>query len=136
MSWLLLCLLTMLCWGLWGFFIKMAASHFTWQQIFIIRSIVTFLATVLVYMTLKPRIDVHSPGLGYTLMAGTAGTIALLAFYMALERGKAIIVVPLTSLYPVVTVVLSYLILQEKVTPMKGLGILLALIALILISIG
>jgi acetyl-CoA decarbonylase/synthase complex subunit gamma len=48
---------------------------------------------------------------------------------MAVKEGDVIAVVPLTSLYPVITVVLSYFILSEKLTVTKGLGIIPALAA-------
>jgi transporter family protein len=49
--------------------------------------------------------------------------------------GKASIVVPLTALYPVVTIILSYLILGERISPLKGVGTILALFTIILMSI-
>jgi transporter family protein len=59
---------------------------------------------------------------------------AIIPFYLALGTGKAAIIVPLTALYPVVTLMLSLLILQEKVTLLQAVGIILALVAIILMS--
>ena len=79
--------------------------------------------------------DVHSPGIVYALLAGATGALALVAFYNALSAGKASIIVPLTALYPVVTIVISFLILSERISPLKGVGIALAVAAIILLSI-
>jgi len=42
--------------------------------------------------------------------------------------------VPLTSLYPAVTVILAWLLLGERINPSKATGIILALIAIYLFS--
>lgn len=135
MNWLMSCLVAMVCWGFWGFLMKLASEHFNWHQMFVVTSVVTLAASSLIFVFLKPSINVHSPGFGYALLAGVAGAFALVAFYTAIGVGKAIIVVPLTALYPVITIILSYLILDEKISLVKGVGIMLALVAILLVSI-
>jgi len=57
------------------------------------------------------------------------------AFVFALSSGgKASIVVPMTALYPVITIVLSVAILREQITPVHGAGVALALVAVVLLS--
>jgi transporter family protein len=59
----------------------------------------------------------------------------IIAFVFALSHGgKASIVVPMTAMYPVVTIGLSVAILKEQITPTTGLGIVFALIAVFLLS--
>ncbi len=135
MNWLISSLVAMVCWGVWGLLLKLASKYFNWQQTFVVTSIVTLTASLLVFFWLKPLINVGSTGFGYALAAGVLGLVALLAFYSAIGSGKAIIVVPLTALYPVVTTILSHLILREEISLTKGLGIALALVALLLVSI-
>ena len=135
MNWLLSSLVAMVCWGVWGLFLKLALKYFNWQQTFVVTSILTLTASLLILLWSKPMINVGSTGFVYSLAAGVLGLVALLAFYSAIGSGKAIIVVPLTALYPVVTTILSYLILREEISLIKGLGIVLALVALLLVSI-
>ena len=135
MNWLVASLIAMVCWGVWGLLMKMASNYFHWSEIFIITNIVTLVATLLVFVWLKPLISIHSQGFGFALLAGIIGLVALIAFYSAIGGGKAIIVVPLTALYPIVTTILSYLVLREEISLMKGLGIGLALIAILLVSL-
>ena len=135
MNWLVSSLVAMVCWGVWGLLLKLGSKYFDWQQIFIITSIVTLTASLLVFFWLRPSISVYSAGFGYVLSAGVLGLVALIAFYSSIGSGKAIIVVPLTALYPVVTIFLSYLVLHEEVSLVKGVGIVLALVAILLISL-
>ena len=135
MNWLYSSIIALICWGIWGVLAKLASRYMEWSQVFVISSIASLIATVAVFVFFKPQIDVSSPGFNYSLLAGAAGSLAVVAFFAALGTGKASIVVPLTALYPVITIILSYLILSERISPTRGVGILLALAAIIFLSI-
>jgi len=135
MNWLVLSIMTIVSWGFMGLILKIASKYADWPQTYLIANGVVFAAAVLLYITHKPSIVVGSPGFNYALIAGFASSLANIGFYSALQGGKAILVIPLTSLYPVITIVLSYLILHEEITLTKGIGILLALLAIVLVSI-
>jgi transporter family protein len=107
MNWLVSSLAAMVCWGIWGLFMKLGSKYFSWNQIFIITSIVTVVASFTVFVVFRPAINVHSIGFSYALLAGLMGSVALVAFNYAIDAGKSIIVVPITALYPVVTIILS-----------------------------
>ena len=84
-------------------------------------------------MRFKP--EFHLGGSLAAFLAGAALWIGIIAFVFALSQGgKASIVVPVTALYPVVTIGLSVVILKEQITPTAGLGIAFALIAVVLLS--
>jgi len=57
------------------------------------------------------------------LLAGLFGGGGYVLFMEALETGKASIVVPLTALYPAVTVILALLFLGEKLSTTQAVGI-------------
>jgi transporter family protein len=48
--------------------------------------------------------------------------------------GKASVVVPATSLSPVITVLMGFFILKEKLTASQKIGLVLAIIAIYLLS--
>jgi transporter family protein len=56
------------------------------------------------------------------------------AFYTALESGKASVIAPLTSLFPLVTVLLAVVILKERLNYGQYAGLALALAAIYLLS--
>jgi transporter family protein len=68
-----------------------------------------------------------------TGVAGTLGTLFLL--YALRQGGKASLVVPITALYPLVTIILAVLLLRERVTIQQGIGMALAVIAVVLLSL-
>jgi len=49
--------------------------------------------------------------------------------------GKASAVVPATSLSPVVTVLIGYFVLKERLTRTQKVGIILALVAIYMLSL-
>jgi len=135
MNWVMLCIITIISWGLWGFFNKLALNHLHWTEVYFVSSLALFVASVLIWASQKPSINVGSAGFNYAIIAGIMMALGAVAFYVALQTGKAVIVIPLTSLYPVVTIVLSYLILHEQISPTKGIGIVLAVVALVLMAL-
>ena len=135
MNWLILSTITIISWGFVGFFLKLASNHSHWTEIYIVSNLALLVASLLLYISQKPSISVGSPGFNYAMIAGIMMALSTISFYVAIQTGKAIIVIPLTSLYPVVTIVLSYLILHEQISLTKGVGIILAVVALVLIAL-
>jgi len=78
------------------------------------------------------KIDI--PLLGYSLAIGVLVFIAMLALLLALKVGDASIVVPIGRMGFVITAVFAFIFLGETLTVTKGLGILCAIIAIILLS--
>jgi uncharacterized membrane protein len=74
-------------------------------------------------------------GIGNAFLTGVLGAVGNMTFYEALRQGgKAAIVVPLTTLYPMVTLALAALFLREKIKVRQWAGILLALIAILILG--
>jgi len=74
-------------------------------------------------------------GAAIGIIAGVISAAALITFVAALQLGKAGIVNTIRALSAGVTVLLALLFLSEKFTLVKGIGIVLGLIAVILLSI-
>jgi transporter family protein len=70
------------------------------------------------------------------MLVGIVMVAGLMTFYQALEHGKVSVVVPLTAMYPLVTIILAVVVLKEELSPTQGIGVLLAIVAVVLISIG
>jgi drug/metabolite transporter (DMT)-like permease len=67
---------------------------------------------------------------------GLADMLATAAYLAALNVGPLAIAAILTSLSNVVTVILAALVLRERITPVHGVGIAAAGVAVVLIAIG
>lgn len=71
----------------------------------------------------------------FIIIAGTiSGLIGQYTYYMALKSGQTSQVVPIASSFPLMTALLSILILNEPLTLNKGAGVILILSGIFLIS--
>lgn len=132
---LFLGLIVILLWGIWGFAAKVAISDIGLQAIFWVSVISDIL--IVVYLLISNQffpLRLEEKGIMYSIISGITGGIAIILFYILLKKYQASIVLPLTSLYPVVVVILGILILKEKITYLNGVGVVLALISIYLLS--
>ncbi len=139
-SWLLLSLIVIVVWGFWGFALKYASLSLEWQYVYVASALGAFLVYVTAFSTLaitgKLTQITDYRSLGIAIIGGLLGALGGLLLILALKLGEASIIVPLTSIYPAVTATLSIILLGEDITIRKITGIMLALIAVILLSIG
>lgn len=134
MSEFLLAILVILLWGLWGFFSKIFAMRVGWAPalawIYIVSSV---FAVVFLFQKLSFKLDLIN---GVVLGLGALSTtLAGIIFYRLLTLQPGGVVVALTSLYPLVTIILGYLFLHEGLTIKQGIGIAFALLGMFLIGV-
>jgi transporter family protein len=134
-AWFIFALIAMLVWGIWGLFPKLATNYLSPASVMVFSGIGSVPVTIAVLTYLNFRLDTHPKGIILALLAGLIGTLATVPFLYAIGKGKTSVVVPITSLYPLVTILLSFLILREPITLKQGLGILFALLALLLFAL-
>lgn len=134
-EWAVYSSLALFIWGLWGFFPKLAVNCLEPKCAFFFQVIGGIGAGLLALIFMKPDIFAADPrGIVPALLAGAAGSLGGICFLYALRGGKVSVIAPLTALYPVISVALAVLFLKEKVTPVQCAGVVLAVVAVILIS--
>lgn len=134
-NWLVFSLLCIFLWGLWGFILKFTYKDLSWIQTYFLSSLASFTLATLIFLYCKGKVSLQHRSTYIAVLAGVFGSAGYVFFMKALDTGKASIVIPLTAMYPVVTVVLALLFLGEKVSVYQAIGIVLAVAAIILISI-
>ncbi|RKX70132.1 hypothetical protein DRP53_06025 [candidate division WOR-3 bacterium] len=130
--WLLFALSAVLVWGFWGYLSKIVAVDLGGLQGYLIVSIssIAFTGAVLIATGLPGSL----PNLPLYIITGILGGVGTLFFYLAMESGKASVVVPISAQYIVVAAILAFIFLKEPVTMRKILGIIFATVAIILLS--
>lgn len=134
---LLLSLAVILFWGTNGFLTKWASERIG-MQVLMWRTIIqmaigfSYLGATGVLKNLQR----DRQGLLVAILAGILGSLGMVGYYLLIDRYQASRVVPLSSLYPLVTVVLSVAFLHEKLTIPQWVGAFLAVGALMLLGYG
>ena len=127
--WVLYSVFTLMCWGLWGVFSKLASNYSRPRQTLLFQAVGVLGFALLVLVIERFQIQPTAAGFGWSFAAGFINFVGFLAFFAAIQKGKVSTVISLSSLYPVITILLSVLLLHEKVTKREGLGIAFALTA-------
>ncbi|EKD72447.1 MAG: hypothetical protein ACD_45C00675G0011 [uncultured bacterium] len=134
-SWLPATLLSLLSFGLWGLFTKLAVVHIDSKSALIYQTLgVVIIGMITLNMAnYKPAMD--TKGLIYGILTGAAYGVGCLFYFIAASKGKIMTVVTLTALYPLITILLAYLLLKETISLKQWLGIGLALVSILLMSV-
>lgn len=133
-EWVLYSIIAIIIWGFWSFFNKMAADRIDPRIAVVFYAIGVFAVGLIMAGYFKFKLK-YNTGSIYGLLAGICACAGGIFFLMALNKGKASLVVPFTALYPVITVILSFIILKERVSIINLIGIVIAIVAGILIAV-
>lgn len=123
-------------WGLYGIFAKQSSGRIGMQAVFWTQ-LAMVLGAVIYLFFLRNLFPFNTDGQGIILglATGLSSLVAVVALFTLLSRQFPVsIVYPLTALYPLVTVILGIVFLGEAITPLRGLGAVLAVAAIVLLS--
>lgn len=135
-EWMWFAGIALVFWGITGVTQKLATNR--------ISSALSFIwfayAMIAISAVLAVAVPIHwhlRAGIAMAAVAGgTLNGLGALTSFAALESGgKASVVISLISLYPLVTVAFAVTALHEHLTWIQGLGVVLAILAAILLSL-
>lgn len=98
-----------------------------------ISSVVVF---AVVFLVLRPRLEMSRSALPFIVAVGLLDTGANGLFALATTQGYLSLVAVLASVYPVVTVLLAYGLLRERIAPHQMVGAVGTLAGIALIAAG
>lgn len=137
--WIVLAVLVLFAWGIQGFFMKFANNSMDAESIFVWMAIsAVVLIPVAYFMTPEAALFFQGEGVvGKSLTCSgiqILNAIGALTLVYAYRYGKAVIVSPMEGLSPMVTVLLSLVILSVIPTPLQIAGICCAAFAMYALS--
>jgi transporter family protein len=134
-TWVALSCVALALWGITGVTQKLSTNQISSLHSFVwfCGAFVLVAAVLLALVPLGGQLSVRTIALA--ALGGLLNGGGALSSFAAFERGgKASIVIPLVSLYPLVTIGGAWLYLHERVTEVQAAGIACALVAVILLS--
>src|SRR5690606_11310944 len=134
-SWLTYALVTTMVGGVWGALIELpekagfpaTLGYSVWALTMIITSI----------FSLKKdgwKLDTNRRAVVSGLIIGFTGALGQVVLFQALIVGPAYLVFPIISLSPLLTILMSFFLLKERTSMRAWIGIVLALVAIVLLS--
>lgn len=134
--WLILALLVFIAWAFQAYVMKFSNETMKSESIFFYMTIAALLLSPVAWLMTDFSLPVNLSFKGPYLAAivHLLNSIGALTLVYALRYGKAIIVVPLTGLAPVITIVLSLVIYSIMPGSMLLTGLVLAVIAIAILS--
>ncbi len=135
-AWLLLSTCVFVLWGLQAFVMKFSNERMKAESIFFYMMTAAVALSPVAFAMTDPAtaINYGFSGGGMALLIHFLNSIGALTLVYALRYGKAIIVVPMTGLSPVITIILSLLIYAVWPQTTLLVGIAFAVVAIYLIS--
>lgn len=132
--WVIYSIAAGLFWGVWGVVAKFISSDvnpYTNHVLFTIGMLLTMPFVLKKVKGTRPQLK----GIIWGLVAGLFAVIGNVAVYKAFVLGGlAAIVIPVTNLYPLVTIIIALLVFKEKLNWVNAIGIFLAIPAVIMLS--
>jgi len=133
--WLIYSLITVVSWGIWGAFIEIPEkAGFPATLGYVVWSLTMVPCSVFALWRTGWKLDRDKRSVILGSAVGLLGAGGQLLLFQALRDGPAYIVFPVISLYPVLTIFLSFFILGERTRMKQWAGIILALIAMFFLS--
>lgn len=134
-AWLAPAILCIVCWGLWGLLVKVGSAAATPEQLQVLFTLGMLPLALFMLFRIRFRLDSDRAGVIYGVLNGVLTGLGLLAYYAAMQRGKASVVGPVTGLFPLLTVVLAFVVLRERLNRVQVGGMILALAAIAILSV-
>ena len=128
-TWLLYALVTMITWGIWGAFSDQTTLPKTLVYVVWVLSMIP--CALVALANIKFKLDMRSKPALLSMGVGLLGAGGQLVLFLALDYAPAYLVMPMISVAPIVTVLLSTIFLKERVSKLGILGIALAFVALV-----
>jgi bacterial/archaeal transporter family protein len=135
MSWFVPALGYVLALGALGVTSKLALKTLTWEDL-LPWTLLAYGVAVAVLMAFGQAGWKWQSGTGWAVASAILAVAALILLYVALGRGDASKVVPVTAAYPAATVVLSAVFLGENISLVRVLGLLMVIVGVVVLTLA
>ena len=133
-DWMLLSCVAIVLWGVVGLFQKLGTNRISARSL-LVWLMAGFLVLLPWFLKKDNFLSLRGQDYAIGLLGGLTNGLGSWFLFASLEEGaKASVAVPLTALYPLVTVLLAKLVLREILTGWQWMGIGLALLSGVMLS--
>ena len=121
--------------GALGITSKLALRTLPWQDLLLWSGLGYIVVATALVVSGRASLRLTADG-GWAAVSAALAITSLVALYVALNTGKASVVVPVTAAYPAVTLVLAAAFLDERITLAKAAGAALVIGGVVLLTVS
>jgi drug/metabolite transporter (DMT)-like permease len=134
-SWIKFVLIHVLFMGVWGALIEIPEKNgFPATLGYIVWSLTMIPAAIVGLVKMKGKLETDKRSVFFGSLVGFLGAIGQLVLFIVLQKAPAYLVFPILSLTPVVTILLAVIFLKERTGRLGWVAIVIAIIAISLLS--
>jgi drug/metabolite transporter (DMT)-like permease len=134
-GWLGFVIIHVIFMGVWGALIELPEKNgFPATLGYVVWALTMIPAALVALIINKWKLETDKRSIFWGCLAGLLGAIGQLVLFFTLKIAPAYLVFPLLSLTPVVTILMSVFLLKEKTGRLGWVGIVVAIIAILLLS--
>lgn len=134
-SWFTYALLTTILWGVWGALIEIPEkAGFPATLGYCVWAVTMIVPSFFALRSAKWKLETNRSAITSGLIIGFLGSLGQIVLFQVLITGPAYLVFPIISLSPLLTILMSYFLLKERTSVRSWAGIVLAIIAIPLLS--
>ena len=122
--------------GVVTFFAKIVSEKDPFLQWIIVNIVGIILCMAIIAKEPQRIYQLHGKILLYGIISAVMVVVGSLLLYYTLHKGRASIVVPLSSIGPAITTILAVIFLKEHLSAFQIFGIVLIIVGIILISLN
>ncbi len=133
MDYLTMTLLSMVLIGFNTFMVKLVSQHIAPELLLVLKFGIGVVGLILYLSFVKVPV-VWNKYMFYVILIGFWWSGIMVLYYTAIARGPVSVVIPLFNLNLVIPAVLGFIFLNEPLTYSKGLGLIFACLAVLLLT--
>ncbi len=130
-TWIFNALLVLMMWGLWAFLPKLAVKYIDPKSALIYQCIGSILVGVVMLVMVDFKPQTHPKGVLFGALTGIFGFGGMLFYLITVSEARVSTFSTVTALYPIVVILLAFLILKEPISIRHAFGFGLLAITLL-----
>lgn len=122
-------------WGAYYFFLGFLVKALNWFSVTLFVTAITVLFLAAYGAVTKKPMKANMGSLGPLLAMGAFNVIVLFAYNIGVTVSYASIVAPISAASPLVTIILAYVLLRERLAPNQKIGVAMVLLGIVLLAV-
>jgi len=128
-------IIALFSWGAYYFLLSFLVKALNWFSVTLFITAITVLFLAVYGTATRKRMMTGRSGMGLLLAMGVLNVIALFAYNLGVTLSYTAIVAPINAASPLVTIILAYALLKERLVPNQKIGVAMVLLGIVLLAI-